>query len=129
MSQQPFTDKKLQIIVGNLLRYGVLLALITGATGGVLYLMHHGQEQVHYTEFIESDKSIGQLFNEMIAGLKNGSARSVIFLGVIILFLTPPLRLVLSLFSFLLEKDYLYMVITLIVIIILGVSVTLGYSH
>lgn len=129
MNEKKFTDKTLQITVGNLLRYGVWTSLAVGAFGGILHLLRHGKEIVHYEHYNETDKSIGQLFREMMSGLQNGSAQSIIFLGVIILFLTPALRLVLSLFSFLIEKDYLYVFITLTVIAILGCSIALGYSH
>lgn len=126
MSDKQFTDKTLQIIVGNLLRYGVWTSLAVGTFGGILYLVRHGKEMVHYEHYNETDKSIGQLFREMMSGLQNGSAQSIIFLGVLILFLTPALRLVLSLFSFLIERDYLYVLITLIVIAILACSIALG---
>ncbi|WP_300596593.1 DUF1634 domain-containing protein [Niabella sp.] len=124
-----FTDKTLQTIIGNLLRYGVWLALSIGAIGGVIYLLKHGQETIHYDHFTERDKSIGQLVDEMIAGVKEDSGTAIIFLGIVLLFLTPALRLVLSFFSFLIEKDYLYVIITLIVMVIIGVSISLGYSH
>ncbi|MBO9595787.1 MAG: DUF1634 domain-containing protein [Niabella sp.] len=124
-----FSDKTLQTIVGNLLRYGVWLALSVGAIGGTVYLVKHGHESIHYSSFTESDKSIGQLVRETIAGLKEGSGSAIIFLGIILLFLTPALRLVLSFFSFLIEKDYRYVLITLIVMLIIGISISLGYSH
>ncbi len=128
MSKSNFSDKTLQTIIGNLLRYGVLLALTVGAIGGILYLSRHGNDIVHYEQFKEQDKSLGTLFKELTEGLRAGSGRAIIFAGIIILFLTPALRLVLSLFSFLAEKDYLYVAITLIVIIIIGTSIYLGYA-
>ncbi|MCD2423507.1 DUF1634 domain-containing protein [Niabella pedocola] len=124
-----FTDKTLQTIVGNLLRYGVWLALSVGAIGGTVYLIKHGHETIHYGSFTESDKSIGQLIHEMISGVREGSGTAIIFSGIILLFLTPALRLVLSFFSFLIEKDYLYVLITLVVMLIIGISISLGYSH
>ena len=83
---------------------------------------------MHYEQFKEQDKSLGTLFKELTEGLRAGSGRAIIFAGIIILFLTPALRLVLSLFSFLAEKDYLYVAITLIVISIIGTSIYLGYA-
>ncbi|ANH79872.1 hypothetical protein A8C56_01775 [Niabella ginsenosidivorans] len=128
MAKTPFSDKTLQTIIGNLLRYGVLLALTVGGIGGILYLSRHGHDVVHYEQFKENDKSLGTLFREIINGLKAGSGQAIIFAGIIILFLTPALRLVLSLFSFMAEKDYLYIAITIIVISIIGTSIYLGYA-
>ncbi|SDE28307.1 DUF1634 domain-containing protein [Niabella drilacis] len=129
MQKNNFTDKTLQTIIGTLLRYGVWLALGTGAAGGVVYLLKHGGEPMHYASFTEADKSIGQLLKEMVTGIKSHSGTSIIFLGIILLFLTPALRLLFSFIAFLVEKDYLYVLITFIVMMIIGISISLGYSH
>ncbi|MBZ4188404.1 DUF1634 domain-containing protein [Niabella beijingensis] len=129
MNKDSFTDKTLQRIVGNLLRYGVWTALAIGAIGGIVYLVRHGHESIHYGIFTETDKSIGALTGDIIDGVKKGSGTSIIFFGILLLFLTPALRLVLSFFSFLIEKDYLYVIITLIVMAIIGISISLGYGH
>ena len=129
MQRNRFSDKTLQTIVGNLLRYGVWLALSVGAVGGIIYLLRHGHEPAQYSSFIENDRHIGQLIKEIITGIKVGSGRAIIFSGIILLFLTPAARLVLSFFSFMIEKDYLYVTITLIVMMIIGISISLGYGH
>ncbi|MGJ7031814.1 DUF1634 domain-containing protein [Niabella hirudinis] len=129
MRENRFTDKTLQTIIGTLLRYGVWLALSIGAIGGAVYLVKHGREPMHYASFTETDKSIGQLLKEMIAGIESHSGTSIIFLGIILLFLTPALRLVFSFIAFLIEKDYLYVLVTFIVMAIIGVSISLGYHH
>jgi len=129
MQKNSFTDRTLQLIIGNLLRYGVWLALSVGAIGGIVYLVKHGRETIHYASFTENDKSIGQLIHEMATGVRSGSGTAIIFLGIILLFLTPALRLLLSFISFLIEKDYLYVFITFIVMLIIGISISLGYSH
>jgi len=124
-----FTEKNFQNIIGNLLRYGVWISLTVAAIGGVIYLVHHGNDIEDYSVFTENDRSIFAVVSTVLSGVGQGQGESIIFLGVILLFLTPALRMLLSLFSFLMEKDYLYTVITLIVIAIIGVSVFLGFSH
>lgn len=124
-----FTEKNFQNIIGNLLRYGVWMSLTVAAIGGIIYLLHHGNDIEDYSVFTENDRSIFAVVSTVLSGVAQGQGESIIFLGVILLFLTPALRMLLSLFSFLLEKDYLYTGITLIVITIIGVSVFLGFSH
>lgn len=124
-----FTEKNFQNIIGNLLRYGVWISLSVAAIGGIIYLLHHGNDIEDYSVFTENDRSIFAVVSTVLSGVAQGQGESIIFLGVILLFLTPALRMLLSLFSFLLEKDYLYTGITLIVIAIIGVSVFLGFSH
>lgn len=129
MEKEKFGEKDFQQLIGNLLRYGVWISLSIAFLGGIVYLSNHGTETVNYSQFIENDRSIFQVVTSVFEGVVAWQGESLIFLGIILLFLTPVLRVVLSLFSFLLEKDYLYVVITLIVIVIIGISVFLGFSH
>ena len=54
----------------------------------------------------------------------NGEA--FIMLGLFCLILTPVLRVVVSIVAFAKEKDYLYVIITLIVLVILIIGMTFG---
>ena len=129
MQHEKFGEKDFQTIIGNLLRYGVWISLSVAFIGGIVYLMHHGSDIEDYSVFHENDKNIFEVISSVYKGVIQGNGESLIFFGIILLFLTPVLRVLLSLFSFLLEKDYLYVWITLIVIFIILVSVSLGFSH
>lgn len=129
MTHEKFGEKDFQTIIGNLLRYGVWIALSVAFIGGIIYLMHHGSDIEDYSVFKENDRNIFEVITAICNGVTQGNGESIIFFGVILLFLTPVLRVLLSLFAFLLEKDYMYVVITLIVIFIILVSVSLGFSH
>ncbi|WP_242499300.1 DUF1634 domain-containing protein [Flavobacterium sp. 140616W15] len=129
MTHEKFGEKDFQSIIGNLLRYGVWISLSVAFIGGIIYLMNHGGDIEDYSVFKENDRNIFEVIKAIYNGVIQGNGESIIFFGVILLFLTPVLRVLLSLFSFLLEKDYLYVVITLIVIFIILVSVSLGFSH
>lgn len=123
------TDKTIQGIVAGVLKYGVRSVLAIGLVGGVIFLSNHYNERVDYSQFKENDQSIFQVINKIIAGSLQLDGRSVIYLGIIVLFFTPFLRLLLSLFSFMLEKDKLYVGITLLVLFIIGLSVYFGFGH
>ncbi len=129
MEKEKFGEQDFQQLVGNLLRYGVWISLSVAFLGGLVYLANHGTETVDYSKFIENDRSIFQVVASVLNGVASFQGESLIFLGIILLFLTPVLRVILSLFSFLLEKDYLYVGITLVVILIIGLSVWLGFAH
>ncbi len=124
-----FTDKDLQKIIGGVLKYGVLTVLITSVIGGTLYLYRHSTEMVDYSSFAENDQSIFDVIQSVFVNVGNGKGRGIIFLAVLLLFLTPLVRLLLSLVSFVLEKDRLYIAITLLVIAVILLSVSLGFSH
>ena len=129
MQQEKFGEKDFQNIVGNLLRYGVWISLAVAFIGGIVYLMGHSTDIENYSVFHENDRNIFEVIGDIYNGVVQGKGESLIFFGIILLFLTPVFRVMLSLFSFLLEKDYLYVVITLIVILIILISVSFGFSH
>jgi len=129
MNTTKFTDNQLQTIIGNVLRYGVLSALTVTLIGGFILLFNDSQQVVSFSTFTEKNQNLLMVFNDMLAGIKEVNGESIIFLGIFLLFLTPILRLILSLFSFLLEKDMMYVVITLLVIAVIIISMTFGFSH
>lgn len=129
MQHEKFGEKDFQTIVGNLLRYGVWISLSVAFIGGIVYLMHHGNDIEDYSVFKENDLNIFEVIGTVYKGVIQGSGEYLIFFGIILLFLTPVFRVLLSLFSFLLEKDYLYVTITLIVILIIITSISFGFSH
>lgn len=122
-------DRDIQFIIGSLLRYGVWIALSVAALGGIIYLFRHGQERIHYGTFVEKDLTIFHLLEQTFQGISRGSGQSIILLGVFLLFLTPILRILFSLVAFFIEKDYLYVIITLLVISIICFSVFFGFAH
>ncbi|WHT40209.1 MULTISPECIES: DUF1634 domain-containing protein [Myroides] len=129
MSTTKFTDNQLQSIIGNVLRYGVLSALTVTLLGGIILLAKDSQQVVSFSTFVEKDQNLFVVFKTILQGVKDWNGESIIFLGILLLFLTPALRLLLSLFSFILEKDAMYVVITLIVIAVIILSVSFGFSH
>jgi uncharacterized membrane protein len=129
MQHEKFGEKDFQTIIGNLLRYGVWISLSVAFIGGIVYLMHHGSEIEDYSVFKENDRNIFEVISTVVNGVIDGRGEYLIFFGLILLFLTPVFRVLLSLFSFMLEKDYLYVVITLIVILIIITSISFGFSH
>lgn len=112
------TDYDMEQLIGQVLRYGVLTSGIIAIIGGIWYLVQSGSGIPNYTEFNGEPAGYTSLTG-IIKGLTAGSAKEIIQLGVVILIATPILRIVFSLFSFILEKDRLYIVITLIVLLII----------
>jgi uncharacterized membrane protein len=118
MNTKKITDRDLELIMGNLLRYGVLLSALIVATGGIIYLFQYGHQIQDYRNF-ESEperlRNISTIWNEAL----RGHGRSVIQLGLLVLIATPIARIVFSIIGYLLERDYLYILITLAVLCII----------
>lgn len=113
----------LQQLIGNTLRWGVTIACTIAAIGGIIYLSRHGGETLpDYTTF-DPTTAAGQTDYTTLSGIwqgaLGGSGRSFIQLGVLALILTPITRVVLSLFDFLQERDWLYSAITAVVLTVI----------
>lgn len=108
-------DKDMQVIIGNLLRGGVLLSTGIVIIGGVIYLYRHGQELPEYRTFHGQPQEF-RTIPGIFRSVWQGRGRGVIQLGILVLIATPVFRVAFSIIGYLLEKDYLYMVITLVVL-------------
>lgn len=112
----------IQKLIGNTLRRGVTLACLLALFGGILYLLHHGSEPMpDYTHFSGGDPAYTTL-SGIFSGLGSFQAREWIQLGVIALILTPIMRVALSLVDFLEDRDWLFSVITAIVLAVIITS-------
>lgn len=113
--------EQIENTIGKILRYGVLLSSLVMIIGLILYIIMGAtgySETFHY-------RSINELFNGIIS-LK---PYAIMMLGLLMLILTPVLRVVVSIYSFYKEHDYLYVYITALVLIILIISFIIGVEH
>ncbi len=124
-------DEQMDRIIGNLLRLGVIVSALVVSAGGILYLARHGGEQGareslrKWDERTEPEelRSPGGILHKCMAL----SGRGLIMLGLLILIATPVARVIFSTAAFALQRDYLYIVFTLVVLAILLYSLFSGY--
>ncbi|NEQ27070.1 MAG: DUF1634 domain-containing protein [Microcoleus sp. SIO2G3] len=100
-------------MIGNLLRYGVLIACSTVLMGGILYLVRYGAEPADYHFFL-GQPSVLNSPRLVVTGIFSGSHNSIIVFGLLLLIAIPVLRVALSLFTFVRQKDFTYTVMTLL---------------
>jgi uncharacterized membrane protein len=111
----PWSDERLAIVVGNLLRFGVLTAATIVLVGGIIYIARHGLSLPHYDVFKgePSDlRSVGGIIREVFSG----SGRGCIQLGLLLLIATPVMRVALLLFGFGRQHDWFYVLVSLVVL-------------
>jgi len=112
------TDKRMDELMGMLLRAGVVLAAALVFAGGVLYVLRHPFPPVDYRVF----QSEPQSFRTIPGILAEASAlhgRGLIQLGLLVLIATPIARVAFSVFAFLYQRDWKYVIFTLIVLSLL----------
>jgi uncharacterized membrane protein len=110
------TDERMETIVGQLLRIGVIIAAAVVLAGGIWYLAANGSRPVAYREFHPNGavlRTLGTMDKPEL----------LIFIGLFILIATPVARVAFSLVAFLLERDRLYVGITTLVLAVLLYSI------
>jgi uncharacterized membrane protein len=111
-------DQRIEIVIGTLLRTGVILAAAVVIFGATIFLSRHGHEIPHYGRFHGEPERL-KTVSEIVRGAFSMSGSAIIQLGLLLLVATPVARVAFSVFAFAAERDYLYVVITLIVLGIL----------
>jgi len=121
MTTTKWTDRRVETIVGNLLRIGVLLSAAIILAGGLVFLVRHGTEPANYRIFRGEPSDLRH-----VRGIVRTAAalrgRGIIQLGLLLLIATPIARVAFSLFGFAEENDRMYMAFTAIVLVILVYS-------
>lgn len=121
----------LKILLSRTLRWGVSIACLTALVGGVLYLLREGGKPFdvelyrHFSYAAEKSDSYTTL-SGIWAGFTSFTAVGWIQMGVLFLILTPILRIVISLFDFVTERDWLYAAITAVVLAVILVNLLGG---
>jgi uncharacterized membrane protein len=108
-------DQKMDAIMGILLRSGVTLAASIVLLGGILFLMRHKTPVTDYHIFSGEPTDL-RTTSGIFADVKAFRARGLIQLGLLVLIATPVARVIFSLFAFLYQKDWKYVVFTAIVL-------------
>lgn len=111
-------DGKLDAQIGTLLRAGTLSSAFVILVGGVLYLTRHGNERPDYHTFHGVPAQLHTL-SGIFSGAFHGRSLAVIQLGLLMLIATPIARVLFSVIAFLAERDYLYVVVSAIVLVVL----------
>lgn len=126
---------QVEIFISNILRFGVLISAAVIALGLVLLVVTHhsgyGQDLTgSVQEIIAFRGGAAGLFptslKEVWTGVMAFRPYSIIALGLLLLILTPVIRVATSVLAFLYERDYLYVGITLFVLLVLIFGFVMG---
>jgi uncharacterized membrane protein len=120
-SDRGWTDRRMDMVIGNLLRSGVVLSALVVLLGAIAYLVRHGHSIADYRIFRgePSDlRGVRGIVRDALALRPEG----IIQAGLLLLIATPVARVAVSIFGFAEEHDRMYVVFASIVLLILGYS-------
>ena len=120
-------DRRLETIIGRLLQIGVLASAATVLAGGILYLVQSHSGRVDYRSFVPLGSTApGSPDLLTLSGILRSAIHfdslGLIQFGLLLLIATPVARVALAAVGFALERDRLYTVVSLIVLLILAFS-------
>jgi uncharacterized membrane protein len=121
------TDQKMDEVMGLVLRTGVISAAAIVFAGGIVYLTRHPGPVRDYSVFQGEPlefKTLPGIIEEALAF----RGRGLVQLGLLVLIATPIARVAFSLFAFLWQRDWTYVVVTAIVLGLLIYSLFGGHG-
>ena len=125
-SRKLWTDKRVEGIIGNILRTSVLISAGVTIIGGISYLIRYGQSAPSYHVFRGEPTYLRDLYG-IFRDLMSFHSRGIIQFGLLLLIATPVARVAFSIVAFLIQRDRAYVVVTCIVLAALIYSLSGGY--
>jgi uncharacterized membrane protein len=123
------------LIISWLLRIGVWSSVAIIAFGFALLIAqdhdallhtHKGGLEGLLKDGVPGEPVPASSYGSVISSIRHGQAFGVISLGLLVLLFTPVMRVAISIVAFLLERDWLYTVITTAVLLLLLTGIVLG---
>jgi uncharacterized membrane protein len=117
------TDKQLQLLIGLLLRTGVIAAAVVVGVSGAFYLVDHHADPPHYARFTTPAADL-RTISGILGSAMQLKSESMMQLGILLLIATPIARVALAAVGFYFERDYLYVAVSLVVLSVLLFSLS-----
>ncbi len=110
-----WSDEHVEVFIGNLLRWGVIVAASVTAIGGAIFLSLHGGRVADYHAFHGQPDALKSV-KDVVQNAFRLNPEAMIQLGLLLLIGTPIARVALSLLAFFKQHDRVYIVVTAIVL-------------
>ncbi len=124
--------RQVELAISWVLRIGVLVSVLVIAVGLLLMFLHHPQQArllgdgSNYRALVRPGADFPHSLAQLRTALAAGRGSGVVVLGVLLLILTPMLRVAVSVLSFVYERDPPMVLVTLFVLLVLVLSFVLA---
>jgi uncharacterized membrane protein len=126
---RPEHVRQVELVISPLLRVGVVVSLVTVVAGLVISFIHHPDYRSSYAllgELTTPGRVVPHSIHDVIRGVSEFRGEAVVALGLLLLIATPVLRVAVSIVVFLLERDWIFVLVTSFVLGMLILSFFLG---
>lgn len=123
--------RRVETLISVLLRVGVVTSLLIVVAGTVVTFVDHPS---YLSSSADLDRLIapGAEFPHtpaaVVRGLRHGDGPAIVATGLLVLIATPVLRVAVSIFAFVYQRDRTFVVITAVVLALLLLSFGLGHA-
>jgi uncharacterized membrane protein len=112
-----WSDERLEVVVANLLRIGVLVAAALVIAGAIPNMI--GRSCTTHFHVFRGEPADLRSVKGIVSDARHLETRGIIQFGLLLLIATPIARVIVSLVTFVLQRDRLYVVVTSIVLAVL----------
>jgi uncharacterized membrane protein len=115
--------------ISNLLRGGVLLSIATVILGLLFTFVHHPEyvsSKTDLRELTDARTVYPHAIREVVAQTRAHRGQAIVMLGLLLLIATPIARVAFSVAAFIVERDRVYVCITIAVLALLLFSLAIG---
>lgn len=123
-----WSDHEVEQLVGRLLQAGVLVAAAVTILGAVLLLAREGGAPIDFGTLRPPTAGLHTV-RGVLAGALALEPHAIVQLGLVLLVATPVARVALTLVAFAMQRDRLYVAITLLVLALLVYGLAGGKVH
>jgi len=124
-SAAPADEEAFEILLGHVLRLGVVLSAAVVAIGGFVYLARHSTQMPAYSVFHGEPGDLRSIAG-IVSDARILSGRGIIQLGLLLLIATPIARVLFALVGFARQENWMYVGVSAIVLALLAYSLTGG---
>jgi uncharacterized membrane protein len=120
------SEDDMKQVIGKTLRFGTFASCAITLLGGAIYLFRSDVIPDYSPEHFSGTDSYLRGISGILPRIMEADGAAIIQLGVIVLIATPVVRVLFSAIAFLLEKDGLYVGITLLVLFLIVANMIFG---
>jgi uncharacterized membrane protein len=121
--------RRAELIISAVLRIGVVTSMVVILAGTLLSFLHHRDYVTSPAELqrlTQPGAAVPQTLHDVEKGVAQLRGRSVVAAGLLLLILTPVIRVAASILAFVIQRDRTYVLITSLVLLLLLLSFSLG---
>lgn len=121
--------RRVELLISNLLRTGVIVSLTLIVFGTILSFVHHPtyvSSSAELQRLTKPGAAFPHTWREVASGVRELHGRAIVTIGLLLLIATPVARVAVSIFAFIYQGDRVFTLITAVVFFLLLLSFVLG---